>query len=171
MRNSCQVPEVPSAAHVSGIEIGIGEEASSQFRAASVQVEFRAASVHVESLHSKLETLGDCPVELAILRQCADSCNTTHPLPAAGPRIDGAALRAFDHELEVAFQRTLGCPLPAAVAAQAALAESFGGLGMRQASELAKAAFIASRVGAQPFVHDLVARRLVDRGVGRQQDG
>ena len=131
-----------------GIDIGFGEEASSQFRTASEQV---------ESLHSKLETLGDCPVELALLRQCADSCKITHLLRAAGPRIDGAALRAFDRELEVALQRTLGCPLPAAAAAQAALAESFGGLGMRQASELAEAAFIASRVDAQPFVHDLVA--------------
>ncbi len=93
--------------------------------------------------------------ELVLTRQCADVAKLTYHMRINGDRISPSLLAAFDGDLRVAIETILGGDLPDHSWWQAALGVCKGGLGLRQAQQVALAAFVASRVSSRPQVQDM----------------
>ena len=144
---TCRLPGPNADVHLLGVDVGDSRTATTQFR---------TTSDVVEKVHEAIGSIGDAAVELVLTRACADACKVTHLLRAQGPAVSSDALDAFDGLVRQALCRAVGTTLREESLAQAALGVQHGGLGLRQASDMAAPAFIASRVGARPVVRMLV---------------
>ena len=89
--------------------------------------------------------VGHAATELLLTRLCADVSKLSYQLRLNGDRIRDERLQAFDHDLREAVQLVAGGDLPDTAWEQCALGVKKGGLGLRTATQVSFAAFVASR--------------------------
>ena len=111
--------------------------------------QIKAALDKTADICQKLGATHDTPVELALLRMCANVSRLTHLLRAAGPELRSADMDLFDESQRTALDRLLGCELSDTSYLRATQAAKDGGLGLRKASDLRPPAFLASRADAK----------------------
>ena len=109
--------------------------------------------------------VGHAATELLLTRLCADVSKLSYQLRLNGDRVRSERLQAFDHDLREAVQLVAGGDLPDVAWAQCALGVKRGGLGMRTATQVSLAAFVASRVCSRPHVREM-ATHLTEQGLG-----
>lgn len=114
-----------------------------------------------DQLLIQLPTLEDSQVELGLLRVCLGVPQLVHAMRTMNPSAVKAALQTADHHITAALEHVVGDTLSLAARAQAALPVSSGGLGVRQATATAEAAYLSSWVST---------RSLVSRMLGLQPD-
>ena len=99
--------------------------------------------------------------ELVLTRLCADVGTLSYHLRINGDRVDEDALHKHDRSLRNSLDAILGGGISDEAWEQASLGVSKGGLGMREAANVALPAFVASRVACRPHVA-MLARHLED---------
>ena len=135
VRSTCKLPPAGSTAHVLGIDFGTPTAAADQFLEITKKI---------EDIHSHLSTIGDCAIELALLRNCASTCKIVHLCRASAPVIPAEILERLDASMRKALDMTLGSNLNEDARAQATTGVKDGGLGLRRAVDLALPVFIVS---------------------------
>ena len=95
-------------------------------------------------LLAALADLPDPQTGLLLLRHCAAFCRVVYALRVTPSELLGRAAATFDDEVRACLERLCTGPLTAEAWSQASLSVSLGGLGLRQASRHAPAAYLAS---------------------------
>ena len=110
----------------------------------------------INTLQSTILELDDPQVELHILRSCLSVCKVNHLLRTVPPQLLASHLTTFDNNVRTTLSGIIHGPIPDAAWSQATLPFSLGGLGLREATRTAPAAFFASCVAAKPLVSILL---------------
>jgi len=113
---------------------------------------FSDAAQAAIDLRTAIGELDEPAAELTLGRSCADIAKVSHLFRIAGDVIDGAQLEGFDSEMMDFVESVLGGDIGDEAKRQAALGIPAAGLGIRGASDVAAAAFLASCVESTPMV-------------------
>ena len=112
---------------------------------------------NTKSLHALIPDLQDPQVELHLLRSCLGSCRVNHILRSVPPGPILPQLQEFDKSLRSTLSEVLHCSIPNQAWTQATLPLSMGGLGLRQASRSASAAFVACCAMSRPLAQEVLS--------------
>jgi hypothetical protein len=106
-------------------------------------------------LLEELQKFEDPQVALRLLRNCAGVCRVTHSMRMTPPNLHAGALSEFDDKLRETFSHITGLVPNNDQWNQAACGLATGGLGLRQATPHAPAAFLASTCASRELCHNL----------------
>ena len=105
---------------------------------------------------SKLSSISNPQVQLALLRSCLSLPKLLYTLRTCKPTSLTAAYQRFDEIQYSALEDILGSPLSPLAWRQASLPVSLGGLGLRSASSHAAAAYLSSLAQTKPTVDHIL---------------
>ena len=143
---TCQVREASSPPKVLGALIG---------DSTTVTQHFRATCAKVVKQREGIANLDNAQCELVLQRRCFDVSKVSYILRLNGDRADLQALEEFYSALRGATEDALRGRLRDEGWVQATLGVDAGGLGLREASAVALAAFVASRTASRPLVMEM----------------
>ena len=113
------------------------------------------ASAKAAQLREALADLNDAPVQLTLLRFCADVSKAMYALRCGGDAPPPESLLDLDAGLRRSVEHSLDGPLEDHSWRQAGLGVRSGGLGLRSASSVALCAYVASATAAMPLVAEV----------------
>ena len=145
---TCKVLDAAVAPKVLGACIGNTRE---------VTAEFRRVTSKVEAVRAAVSGLNHAPCELTLQRRCLDVSKASYLLRCSGDSVSSEALDAFDASARCGVQEALAGAVTDEAWLQATLGVDAGGLGLREASQIALPAFIASRVASRPLVEEMAS--------------
>jgi hypothetical protein len=109
----------------------------------------RKRKVKSEALMKSIAELDDRQAALLLIRHCSSFCKLAYSARTVPPDLHRSALREFSAELRKALEQILGDELPERCWDQAKLGIIQGGVGLRDVSEHAAAAYVASVIGSR----------------------
>ena len=146
IKATCIVTGCAEAPKVLGVRLG----------AATVSDEdMEKVCVKVATTRDKIEELNSPAAELTLQRVCLNVSKASYLLRCSGDRIADDKLCLFDKGMAAGLESALWEPLSDDAWVQATMAVDAGGLGMREARNVALPAFLASRVAARPLVAEM----------------
>ena len=130
-----------------------------------VTAAFCQTTARVESERAAVMGLNHAPCELTLQRRCLDVSKASYLLRCSGDMVTDAALNAFDTAARFGVQEALAGEVSDEAWVQATLGVDAGGLGLREASQIALPAFISSRATSRPLVAEM-ASNFEEAGLG-----
>ena len=146
IESTCKVRQASSPPKVLGALVG---------DQAVTTEHFRSTCSKVTKSREGIASLDNAQCELVLQRRCFDVSKVSYLLRLNGDRVDVAALEEFDGALRGATEDALRGKLRDEGWVQSTLGVDAGGLGLREASAVALAAFVASRVSSRPLVMEM----------------
>ena len=124
----------------------------------AINADMDAVTSKVASTRDYVESL-NCPIaELTLQRVCLNLSKASYILRCNGDCLESSTLSKFDSGMASGVESALWGPLPADSWIQATLAVECGGLGLREATNVALPAFLASRTVSRPLVAEMASR-------------
>ena len=130
-----------------------------------VTAAFRQMCTKVEAERAAVTGLNHAPCELTLQRRCLDVSKASYILRCSGDSVDEVTLDAFDVAARHGVQEELAWEVSDVAWLQATLGVDAGGLGLREASQIALPAFISSQVASRPLVAEM-ASHFEEAGLG-----
>ena len=122
-----------------------------------------------KTLLAALGRLPDPQIALKLLRHCGGFCKMAYSARVVPPNAHAPAVAEFDEAVRACFEEFSCLVLDADQWAQAGLATSMGGLGLRSLRKHGKAAFLASRASTAAKCIEVAPNLIKD--VGSPENG
>ena len=119
---------------------------------------FKQRVDHILHCQSKLSDLDDPQIEMHLLRSCLSLCKLNHLLRTTPPAVAQIQLERFDSGQRQCLQMILGSSISDQSWIQATLPMRMGGLGLREATRTAPAAFLGSCRSTRSLAFHLISR-------------
>jgi hypothetical protein len=146
VRETCVIESGQVAPKVLGVHIGQNQDADADMR--QIIDKTRKQRVALPEIESP-------PAELTLQRGCLNLGKATYLVRCNGDQLSTDVLGAFDSGMAGGVEDTLWGPLTEEGWMQATMSVDAGGLGLREAAELALPMFVSSRVIARPLVAEM----------------